>query len=809
MTNYKNIIVALISVVLTSCSAGNILSLETDTVQIDVDNKGQITSIYDKTTSQEYLAKGVAAPLLAVRIDTTFESPISAQWNEQSNVITLSYPSKTVVEVEVLTENGYFTLETKSVESPANVEIVQWGPYPTTISQVVGECVGVVRDSVFAFGYRALNSKTLAGVPLNENDEEPAYNIFASNSIVDIAPDMKVAYRGHGAQHTDFGSVVQAYTRNRNDDRVIPNMGHERYVAPAYNDGGVVGSKLAVFGSPAPKALDYIEKIVLGENLPYPTVKGVWNKKSPHAAAAYIIYPFNENNIEEALAFTKRTGLEYLYHAGPFATWGNFKLNPAEFPNGIEGLKNCVDKAAKEGVKLGVHTLSNFTTTSDAYVTPVPDKRLAKVGSSAIIAEISANAKEIEIMSPDFFNQMKNNTLHGVMIGDELIRYEKTSDTAPWKLLNCERGAWGTKAAAHAKGTEISKLADHAYGTFLTNTELTKEQARNLADIFNYTGLMQVSFDGLEGNFSTGMGQYGSSIMIEEWFNNLDDKLKNNINDASMTTHFNWTMFTRMNWGEPWYAGFRESQMGYRMMNQDFYRRNLMPCMLGWFKYDANTSIEDVEWLLARSAAFDAGYTLVTNPDAVANNGETERIIKAISEWENARMKGAFDAKLKLEMEHLDNEYSLNETSATTWDLTPIDVQRFKHLNVVRQPGEPVVSKWVVDNESERQPINFIIKADDNISDVTLAIGGYSTIKVDSKLKKGQFIKYDGGDEIKIIDNNWNVVKTQKVDPKRFEIDNGETTIIYSCLFDSTDNEKVSSVEVRLAGEVVNLSATR
>ena len=30
----------------------------------------------------------------------------------------------------------------------------------------------------------------------------------------------------------------------------------------------------------------------------------------------------------------------------------------------------------REGIKLGLHTLTNFTKTNDPYVTPIPDKRL-------------------------------------------------------------------------------------------------------------------------------------------------------------------------------------------------------------------------------------------------------------------------------------------------------------------------------------------------------------------------------------------------------------------------------------------------
>lgn len=807
---YRTLAALASAVLLGACAHSPLVSLKTDAVQVDISATGQLTSIKDLQSGTEYLAAGQAAPLLALRVDTAWFEPVSAAWDAAGGKLILSYDGERTATVGVEQKEGYVTMEILGVQSPDSVDIALWGPYPTSISRTVGECVGVVRDSVFAFGVRALNPKTIGGYPSEESDIDPSYDIFATNSLADVDDSTKVLYRGQAARHTDFGSVVQAYVRNRCKDRVIPMWGHDKYTVPAYNDGGLIGSKIALFGAPEPQALDYLEKIVIGENLPHPMIGGEWGKRAPEAAAAYIIYPFNEQNIDEAIAFTKRTGLKYLYHAGPFSEWGHFVLNPKEFPSGYAGLKACVEKANAAGIDLGVHTLSNFTTPNDKYVTPVPDKRLAAVGRSVLAAPVDAVAKEIGIADPTFFNQMKNNSLHGVMLGDELIRYEKASDAAPWKLLNCQRGAWGTAASAHAAGDTIAKLIDHPYGVFLTDIDLTKEQARNIARVFNETGIMQVSFDGLEGAWSTGLGQYGLSMMVKEWYDNLAPEYRNCINDASMTTHYNWPIFTRMNWGEPWYAGFRESQLNYRLMNQDFYRRNLMPCMLGWFKYGSETSIEDVNWLLARAAAFDAGYTLVTNGEAVAKNGSSEDIITAIRIWENARMAQAFPAELKREMEHIANEYVLEETSPTSWNLYPFGLQRFEHKNVTRQPGEPVVARWVFDNKHGRQPVRFLLRTDDeSVSDMTLSVGGYSTVALPGRFAKGEWLKYDGGAEAVVLDKDWNRLRAIPVDASLLMVDPGEVTLTFACTFASQDPERKVSAEVKTRGDAQKLTATR
>ena len=96
--------------------------------------------------------------------------------------------------------------------------------------------------------------------------------------------------------------------------------------------------------------------------------------------------------------------------------------------------------------------------------------------------------------------------------------------------------------------------------------------AKNLAALYTHTGLRQISFDGLEGNRSTGMGNYGELLFTSSWYKSLSDTLKSHlIIDASRTTHFFWHTYSRMNWGEPWYAGFRESQTEYRLKNQAYF----------------------------------------------------------------------------------------------------------------------------------------------------------------------------------------------------------------------------------------------
>ncbi len=798
---------ALISILfmlfITACnSKKEIATLKTDDLTLSIDSKGFITELTSTLNGKNYLSTDTVAPLFSCWVEGKMRYPEKAGF--ENNILTLQYAQNLEIKIECIQNSTHLTFELKDCNQPENVELVVWGPIPTTIDKLVGETVGVVRGDEFALGIQALNPKTLGGYPWTDNDCMPQIDIFEQDDFSDMSEKNKreVLYRVEAAKPEKFGSTLQAYCRNRLKERVISNLNHEKYVSPVFADGGIIGSKIALFGCPVEKTLEWLGRIEVAEGLPHPTIDGQWGKEARTASAAYLIYDFNENNIDEAIAYTKKAGLHYLYHSGPFKTWGHFELDEEAFPHGWDGLKMCVEKAKKAGIFVGVHTLSNFITTNDLYVTPVPDPRLAKVGSSFLTEEISKTQTEIPVQSPDFFNQYENNNLHTIMVGTELVRYDKVSETAPWKLLNCQRGYWNTEVSQHEQGSEISLLADHGYKVFLSNPELSMEIAERIAELFNYCGLHQISFDGLEGNRSTGMGNYGEILFTTNWWSRLDSAITNHaIIDASRTSHYFWHIYSRMNWGEPWYAGFRESQTEYRLKNQAYFQRNLMPGMLGWFSMRNNTPVEDIEWMLTRSAAFNAGYAFVSGSERFKTNGQSDEILKLIGEWEKARMLDAFTEKQKEQMQDINNEFHLETIDENRWNLYPVFSFKFKHEDKVKQPGEPLFSTFNFENPEEKATVNFILLAQNaTISDIKIELDNSREIKLPIVLSNGESVRYSGGETADILNSTLHIIRTINIENNLFQINKGSHSIQFNCTFSSKEKEPAAKLEIRIPG---------
>jgi hypothetical protein len=443
------------------------------------------------------------------------------------------------------------------------------------------------------------------------------------------------------------------------------------------------------------------------------------------------------------LDYTQQAGLMSLYHEGPFLSWGHFILDPKSFPNGNAGMKACVEKASAKGLRIGVHTLSTFINTNDPYVTPVPDKRLAQTGSSKLSENIISTTAEIPVESDEYFRNIGPSTLHAVRIGEELIRFRIVSSEKPWKLLDCQRGAYGTKASGHPKGESACMLMDYPYNTLFPNFELQQEIAGNLGRFFSETGVSHMDFDGHEGCFSSGEGDYGIQAFAEKVFKETNHAL---VNGTSRSSHYYWHICHYWNWGEPWYGGFRESQGDYRLENQPFLERNYMPNMLGWFLLSATTGIEDIEWMMARAAGYNAGFALVARFKSLQENPISGQLLGLIKLWQEASKTKIFSADQLTRLKNPENDFHL-EKSAQGWKLYPFRKYKFEHVKKVLQPGQPTFSEWQFENKDAGQPLNFTITLagkEGAISNPVIELDGYFKLELPGEFEAGNSIVCDG-----------------------------------------------------------------
>jgi len=476
----------------------------TKSLEMEIDARGEIVRLTDPNGPRNYALEGHPGYLVRIRNVSGAElPPIGVK--SQEDTMSFVFDGGIELTVRAAQKPEYLRFELIEAAHPEKIDAVLWGPILTTIDETVGEVVGVVRDADFAIGIQTLNSKTCGGRLVNEEGTTGGMTTAAKE---------------------ESGSSLQAFCVNQARDRVMTVWHqHKNVTVKALPGFSLVGSALAVFGSAPAEALPLIGRIELAEGLPHPMIEGEWVRTSGATGRPYLIANFSEKNVDEMLEYARRLGFYSLYHSGPFKTWGHFDLLEDLFPNGRAGLKQCVGKARAKGIRMGVHTLTNFVTTNDPFVTTPANKGLMAAGIAALQKDIDAASTDIAVDRDDYFRQ--ESTLNSVLIGTEIIRYQDVTGSGPYVLTNCVRGAFGTAAAAHAKGEYAKKLMDHPYKTLFPDWAMQEELIRNLAALFNETGVSHMDFDGHEGTCYLGRGDYGHDHFVEAFLSQVDHLVVN------------------------------------------------------------------------------------------------------------------------------------------------------------------------------------------------------------------------------------------------------------------------------------------
>jgi hypothetical protein len=429
---------------------------------------------------------------------------------------------------------------------------------------------------------------------------------------------------------------------------------------------------------------------------------------------------------------------------------------------------------------LGSHTLSNFLHPFDPLVSPVPTAGLLTAGETVLGRDLDSTATEVVLADDaliESYDAGSRGQIRAVQIGNELIEFSARSESRPWRLTGCKRGAFKTTPVRHAKGEGIAKLVSHAYHVFLPDIELQDRMASNLARFFNESGLERISFDGLEGCLRTGHGRYACERFVTRFYDEVSNK--SIISNSSIMPHFYWHNVSNQSWGEPWGDGFRSAMLDHRLNSQRFLVRNKLPSKLGQYRMAANTGVEDINWIMGLCAGLDSGVDFYMEPSIYQKNPRTPELLATIKRWEAARMKGVFSEAEKAELRKPSTIYELvpqgdgvrlsfvkdwvkeakqeeerKMTLMATVFGNTIGVQLsddFAHVNKPREPGQPTAAMWTLENIGRPQPLQFVMRAPaantQVIKDAYFKVGAL-TLPIPFSVKGGEYVVAKGDGQL-------------------------------------------------------------
>ncbi|WFE86978.1 hypothetical protein [Parabacteroides chongii] len=572
---------AAMTVLLSACGAGGSRSFKTDRFGIDIDNRGYITGMWDLTKeNRNFSPADQPSPLLALYDEELRRYYYPQKASYSGGEYRLEYENGSVATVSLEEKSNYFKLKLESLEPRNGIDDVQWGNYYTNIDNILGEIIGVARDTsatvCYAIGALALDDNTIGGESRFTSETGPGGYIAHSPDHVnhplplELHEGQQFTMGGDGYNDVAFYDRKESYYRNlggtsafvdcngrihihyHSRDRRKGKMIYSPEGNPIFHNNepnhmmrqdvpGVdfIGSSIALWGSPDSTALmEVIQNIVLSEGLPYPTFQGKWVKDP----TAFLPDLRTYGGVQDSMAsYAKQMGLKVIHtydqpflHAdrgnGGFIDGSNHENKRYHFTDGDISTREYADLLAKDGLILGRTSISNSMAPGTKDCSPVPSDSICILHRRFLTADLNETDTLIYIDDPTHLEEVACweghiKELNMVKIGKELIHYLGVSTEKPYRLLNVTRGYWNTVAVSHAKGDAVDKLqptVGWGYQGLIPNLALQDEISIHYADICKNSGLGMFDYDGQEFFYHTGFGNYG----VKRFFRNMFAKAK-------------------------------------------------------------------------------------------------------------------------------------------------------------------------------------------------------------------------------------------------------------------------------------------
>lgn len=568
---------ALLAGLLYGCSLSDTKSFHTEYFQIDVNSKGYIVGMWNRTKeNRNFSPADQPSPLLALYDEEVrrYYYPQKASYSDGK--YRLEYENGSVATVSLEEKDKYIKLKLESLEPRNGIDDVQWGNYYTNISNILGEIIGVARDTSaavnYAIGVLALDDNTIGGESRYTSETGPSGYIAHSPDPVNhplpitLQEGQQFTMGGDGINDVAFYNRKESYfrilygtaafvdasgrinIRYHSRDRRKGKMIYSPEGNPIFQNNepnhmmrqdvpGVdfIGSSIALWGSPDSIALmDVIQTIVKEEGLPYPTFNGKWIKDPTTFMPDLFI---TGSPYDSVASYAKQMGVRVIHSYnqpflqpdrsnGGFIDGRNEEKNPFHFTTGDLSHREYAELLKKDSLILGRTSISNSLAPGTKDCSPVPSDSICILHRRFLTADLNESDTLVYIDNPAHLEEVAcweghSPELNMVKIGKELIHYMGVSREKPYRLLKVTRGYWNTTPTAHVKGDAVDKLqpaVGGAYTGLIPNLELQDEIAKHYADICKNSGLGYYDFDGQEFFFHTGFGAYSVKRFFRHMF---------------------------------------------------------------------------------------------------------------------------------------------------------------------------------------------------------------------------------------------------------------------------------------------------
>ena len=634
----------------TSQLAAAVATFETKFAALAVGPTGRCTALIDKRTGENRVLR--TRPLVSVKREDTLDRRATCMLEDGKLVFRFARSGATVVlDVETSDAGDYFVFHLDSIQgvSPDEVTFIELNLKPC---RNVHSMSGLAGDDEFGVCLRTLNLET------------------------------QVVVRGNP-----------------------PSM-----TAKAFREYGLEGAGAALVACPTPRMRLVLQTVLQNEGVPHSKLGGPFALDAPANRGSYVFASLSEKNVDQWIELAQRGGIDCIHMNGWAKSLGHYEPREELFPHGLDGLKDVVRKIHAAGLRAGMHTLTGCIAPHDPWVRPVPDPRLATDGAFTLTTDLSEKTGDVPTAEPPgnyptvWAYSSRGNCIR---IDDELIQYKAISNEPGYGFFECQRGAFGTKPAAHKKGSKVHHMLVR-YGCFQPDEKstLVDDVAERIANVYNTCEMDQIYMDGAEAM----RGWYGIARMRNAIFTRLKRPA---LVEASCWGHHSWPFHSRVGaWDHPKWGLKRFADDHLRAV--DTYRRAcLLEAQLGWWVIlgpgrDWDLEMPDeIEYLCAKALGHDTPLSFQSvSVTGSPPNARQDEYFAMIGNYERLRLANYFSEAVKEKVREERQEFRLNHAENGEWQLVPTDYMQHKVTGL-----EDGTNQWTVANRYETQPLKVRIQA--------------------------------------------------------------------------------------------------
>ena len=518
-----------------------------------------------------------------------------------------------------------------------------------------------------------------------------------------------------------------------------------RLRALCYPRFGFAGAKVALLGCPTGELRSLMKEVVAeAPELPQSRIGGPWALDAPENFGSYLMTSgLTEKEVGDWIGLAQSLGMSQIdFHGGHCFRFGDCEPNAKMYPEGRASLKAVIDKLHAAGIKAGLHTYAFFIAKNCPWVTPVPDPRLAKDAVFTLTDGLSASAAVVPVAESTqnmssvtgFF--VRNSAT--VQIDDELITYAGVAKEPPYAFTQCRRGAYGTRAAAHAKGARVHHLRE-CFGLFVPDGDSTllTEVAAKTAELYNECGFDMIYLDALDGEDVIAGHEngwhYGSKFTFE-----IARRLnKPALFEMSTFHHHLWYVRARMGaWDHPTRSHKRFIDI--HCQSNESCRRMFLPANLGWWSFmtwsgtqGEPTFSDDIEYWCAKALGNGASLELSISPGQMAQTPAFPRLAAIVKQYEMLRRGNYFGEDVKRALRAAGEDFTLTQNAAGAWEFRRTQIEKhrsdrwgpengsgpFSAEHPAGRSGKRVLTpfsagtdRWTFTNKYARQPLQLRIQ---------------------------------------------------------------------------------------------------